>query len=543
MPQKQIQPLGIELAKRKIITESEIDKALNYQKMYPNKKLGDIIHILHLCDSEKLIKAIGEILDEKAILLEEGDIRINLSDYISLDIAKKNKAIPFEVDGNRIKVCFADTTDKRSIDTIRLLLLNKGLIMEKYITFESNIDKILESLEGMASDNINTNRDITGLVDSIIKTAMEKRASDIHFEPMVEKLRVRYRIDGGLVNAVTIESDKMPQIVGRLKAISNMHQEKQESQDGRIILYPDYNIRVSSQKNVYGEKFVLRLLKKNTVIKKVFDLGFPNDKELLKESFNKKNSITIIAAPTGEGKTTTLYSVIDMLNRPDINITTIEDPVEIRIDGLNQIEIDSRTSFSDSLRTVLRQDPDIILVGEIRDKETAKIAMQSGQTGHYVLSTIHTINSVEVITRLREMGISNYDIASTLATSISQRLVRKVCPHCKVEREFNEKEKEIMNKIAEKNGITLDFTDKKTYDAIGCEKCNHTGYFDRTGIFEVLIINDKIRQLIIDNASSIEIRNEAIKEGHYKPLIVDGLNKVLEGITTLEELNNKLIIY
>ena len=543
MPQKQIQPLGIELAKRKIITESEIDKALNYQKMYPNKKLGDIIHILHLCDSEKLIKAIGEILDEKAILLEEGDIRINLSDYISLDIAKKNKAIPFEVDGNRIKVCFADTTDKRSIDTIRLLLLNKGLIMEKYITFESNIDKILESLEGMASDNINTNRDITGLVDSIIKTAMEKRASDIHFEPMVEKLRVRYRIDGGLVNAVTIESDKMPQIVGRLKAISNMHQEKQESQDGRIILYPDYNIRVSSQKNVYGEKFVLRLLKKNTVIKKVFDLGFPNDKELLKESFNKKNSITIIAAPTGEGKTTTLYSVIDMLNRPDINITTIEDPVEIRIDGLNQIEIDSRTSFSDSLRTVLRQDPDIILVGEIRDKETAEIAMQSGQTGHYVLSTIHTINSVEVITRLREMGISNYDIASTLATSISQRLVRKVCPYCKVEREFNEKEREIMNKLAEKNGITLDFTDKKTYDAIGCDKCNHTGYFDRTGIFEVLIIDDKIRQLITDNASSIEIRDEAIKEGHYKPLIVDGLNKVLEGITTLDELNNKLIIY
>ncbi len=543
MPQKQIQPLGIELAKRKLITEVDINRALSYQKMYPNKKLGDIIHILHLCDSEELIKAIGEILDEKAILLEEGDIRVNVSEYISLDIAKKNKAIPFEIDGNKIKVCFADTTNKRSIDTIRLLLLNKGLVMEKYITFESNIDKILESLEGMASDNINTNRDITGLVDSIIKTAMEKRASDIHFEPMAEKLRVRYRIDGGLVNAVTIDSDKIPQIIGRLKAISNMHQEKQESQDGRIILYPDYNIRVSSQKNVYGEKFVLRLLKKNTVIKKVFDLGFPNNKELLKESFNKKNSITIIAAPTGEGKTTTLYSVIDMLNRPDINITTIEDPVEIRIDGLNQIEIDSRTSFSDSLRTVLRQDPDIILVGEIRDKETAEIAMQSGQTGHYVLSTIHTINSVEVITRLREMGISNYDIASTLATSISQRLVRKVCPYCKVEREFNEKEKEIMNKIAEKNGITLDFTDKKTYDAIGCDKCNHTGYFDRIGIFEVLIINDKISQLITDNASSIEIKNEAIREGHYKPLIVDGINKVLEGITTLEELNNKLIIY
>ncbi len=542
MAQKLTQPIGIELAKRRIITESDMEKALEYQKSYPNKKLGDILHILHLCDSEELIKAIGEILDEKAVLLEETDIRINIPDYISLDIAKRNKAIPFEIDGNRIKVCFADTTNKRAIETIRLLLLNKGLIMEKYITFESNIDKILDSLEGIASDNINTNRDITGLVDSIIKTGMEKRASDIHFEPMEDKLRVRYRIDGGLVNAVNIEVEKIPQIVGRLKAISNMHQEKQEAQDGRIILYPDYNIRVSSQRNVYGEKFVLRLLKKNTIIKKIVDLGFPDDKKLLKDSFDKKNSITIIAAPTGEGKTTTLYSIIDMLNRQDINITTIEDPVEIRIDGLNQIEIDTKTTFSDSLRTVLRQDPDIILVGEIRDNETAEIAMQSGQTGHYVLSTIHTINSIEVITRLRKMGISNYDIASTLATSVSQRLVRRVCPYCKKEREFTEQEKEIMNEIAEKNGISLDFTNKKTYDVIGCEKCNHTGYYDRIGIFEVLIINDEIRQLITNNASSIEIRKEALK-GDYKPLIVDGLNKVLEGKTTLDELNNKLRIY
>lgn len=539
----QSQPLGIELAKRKLVTETEIDKALEYQKLYPNKKLGDILHILHLCDSEELIKAIGEILGEKAILLTEADIRINVSEYISLDIVKKNKAIPFGIEGNRIKVCFADTTNKRSIETIRLLLLNKGLVMEKYITFESNIDRILDSLEGLATESISSARDVTALVDSIIKTGMEKRASDIHFEPMVDKLRVRYRIDGGLVNAVNVEQEKIPQIIGRLKAISNMHQEKQESQDGRIIMYPDYNIRVSSQKNVYGEKFVLRLLKKNAGIKKIFDLGFPNDEELVKESFHKKNSITIIAAPTGEGKTTTLYSVIDMLNRPEINITTIEDPVEIRIDGLNQIEVDARTSFSDSLRTVLRQDPDIILVGEIRDKETAEIAMQSGQTGHYVLSTIHTINSIEVVTRLREMGISNYDIASTLATSISQRLVRKICPHCKMERDFNEKEKEIMNKIAEKHGVTLDFNGKKTYDAIGCEKCNHTGYFDRIGIFEVLIVNDKIKQLIIDNASSIEIRKEAVKEASYKPLVVDGLYKVLQGVTTLEELNNKLIIY
>lgn len=536
------QPIGIELAKRKIISEEDINKALEYQKIHPKKKLGDIISILHLCDPNILINAIGEILDEKAILLEEANIKINIPDYISLDIAKQNKAIPFEVDGGKIKVCFADTTNKRAIETVRLILLNKGLIMDKYITFETNIEEILNSLEGVASDNINTNRDITGLVDSIIKTAMEKRASDIHFEPMDDKLRIRYRIDGQLITAVNIDKEKQAQIIGRLKAISNMHQEKQESQDGRIILYPDYNIRVSSQRNVYGEKFVLRLLKKNAGIKKIFDLGFPEDSKLVKDSFEKKNSITIIAAPTGEGKTTTLYSVIDMLNRPEINITTIEDPVEIRIPGLNQIEIDSKTSFSDSLRTVLRQDPDIILVGEIRDNETAEIAMQSGQTGHYVLSTIHTINSIEVITRLRKMGISNYDIASTLATTISQRLVRKVCPHCAVKRDFKEEEKNIMNSIAEKYGVTLDFNGKQTYDAIGCEYCNNTGYYDRIAVFEVLIIDDAIKELITKDASSIEIRDEALKRG-YKPLIINGLYKILDGKTTLEELNNKLVIY
>ncbi len=542
MALRQTQPMGIELAKRRIISEEDIQSALEYQREHPEKKLGDILHILHLCNDNALISAIGEILGEKTILLTEEDITVDVSEYVSLDIAKKNKAIPFEIENGRIKVCFADTTKPRAVDTIRLLLLNKGLVMDKYITFESNIDEILNSLEGVVSENIDTNRDITGLVDSIIKTGMEKRASDIHFEPMEDKLRVRYRIDGELITAVEIEQEKQPQIIGRLKAISNMHQEKQESQDGRILEYPDYNIRVSSQKNVYGEKFVLRLLKKNAGIKKIFDLGFPRDEKLLKDSFDKKNSITIIAAPTGEGKTTTLYSVIDMLNKPSINITTIEDPVEIRITGLNQVEIDTKTSFSDSLRTVLRQDPDIILVGEIRDRETAEIAMQSGQTGHYVLSTIHTINSVEVITRLRKMGISNYDIASTLATSISQRLVRKVCPYCSKKREFTEEEKQIMNHIAEQYHTTLDFTDKTTYEAVGCERCHHTGYYDRVAIYEVLVIDDTIKQLIVDNASSIEIRNKAL-EGSYKPLVIDGLNKVLAGITTLQELNKKLVIF
>ncbi len=320
-----------------------------------------------------------------------------------------------------------------------------------------------------------------------------------------------------------------------------MHQEKQEAQDGRILLYEDYNIRVSSQPNVYGEKFVLRLLKKNENIKNIFDLGFPGTEEDLNKSINKRNSITIIAAPTGEGKTTTLYSFMDYLNKPEINITTIEDPVEIRIKGLNQIEIDNKSSFSGSLRTVLRQDPDIILVGEIRDTETGEIAIQAGQTGHYVLSTIHTIDSVEVITRLRKMGLSDYDISSTLATSISQRLVRRVCPKCKVERKFNDREKKIIEAIGKKYNVDFD-TSGITYETPGCKYCNNTGFYDRIGIFEILNITDEIKEEIMTGKSSLEIRKKALEQ-NYKPLLVDGINKVIQGYTTLEELNKKLLVF
>lgn len=281
-----------------------------------------------------------------------------------------------------------------------------------------------------------------------------------------------------------------------------------------------------------GEKIVLRLLKKNKGIQDIFDLGFPRDEEILKNSFDKRNSITVIAAPTGEGKTTTLYSILDYLNRPEINVTTIEDPVEIRVEGINQIEIDENTSFASSLRTVLRQDPDIILVGEIRDLETAEIAMQSGQTGHYVLSTIHTIDAIEVVTRLRKMGISNYDIASTLATSVSQRLVRRVCPHCSKEREYTEEEKKIITEIGEKYNTKFNLNKKKTFDIVGCEKCNYTGFLGRIAAFEVLNLDDEIKQAIMEEKSTIEIRKIAMKK-NYRPLVIDAMKKVLDGFTTL----------
>ena len=281
-----------------------------------------------------------------------------------------------------------------------------------------------------------------------------------------------------------------------------------------------------------GEKIVLRLLKKNKGIEDIFDLGFPKDEEILKNSFDKRNSITVIAAPTGEGKTTTLYSILDYLNRPEINVTTIEDPVEIRVEGINQIEIDENTSFASSLRTVLRQDPDIILVGEIRDLETAEIAMQSGQTGHYVLSTIHTIDAIEVVTRLRKMGISNYDIASTLATSVSQRLVRRICPHCSKERDYTEEEKKIITEIGEKYNTKFDLTKKKTFDTCGCDKCNYTGFLGRIAAFEVLNLDDEIKQAVMEEKSTIEIRKIAMTK-NYRPLVVDAVKKVLDGYTTL----------
>lgn len=543
MDVKRRQPIGIELVKRGVVSQDNIRTALEYQKSHPNAKLGDIIHDLRLCDERELLAALGEIFGEKTILIKPHLIKVKADQYISSDILKQNNAVLFDVEDGKAKVCFSDTANARAIETIRLLLLNRGLIMDRYITFKSNIDEILNDMSGKVTNNIGGNaNDVTSLVDSVIKTGMERRASDIHFEPMEDKLRIRYRIDGELFSVADIAKEKQSQVVGRLKAISNMHQEKQEAQDGRITMYPDYNIRVSSQKNIYGEKFVLRLLKKNSNVREIFELGFPRDEKLVKDSFDKKNSITVVAAPTGEGKTTSLYSIVQYLNRPEINITTIEDPVEIRIPGLNQVEVDAKTSFIDSLRTVLRQDPDIILVGEIRDEETAEIAMQAGQTGHYVLSTIHTIDAIEVITRLRKMGVSNYDIASTLATAVSQRLVRRLCRHCARERDFTPEELKFIHTVEEKNNVRFNLEGKKTYDAVGCKECNNIGYQDRIGAFEVLVLDEKIRELITEGASSLQIKEQAM-QGSYRPLIVDAIGKVLNGDTNLNELNRKLRLY
>ena len=536
-------PIGIELVKRNIVSEADVKEAIKHQKSHPNKKLVDIIHFLGLCDERELLKALGDILNEKVVLLNNSILKIQPTDYLSLDVCKRCKAVPFEEYNGKVKVCFSDLSNKKAVEQVRLLLLHNGYQMDRYLTFDSNLDSTLESLEGTSTDNLTAvTQDVVKLVDTIIKTAMEKNASDIHIEPMENVIRVRYRVDGNLIVVAKIEKEKQAQIIGRLKAISNMYQEKQEDQDGRILLYPDYNIRVSSQVTIYGEKFVLRLLKKEAKIRDIYELGFPREDNFVRKHFDKRNSITIVAAPTGEGKTTTLYSIINTLNTPDVNIITIEDPVEIRIEGLNQVEVGPKATFASSLRTVLRQDPNIVLVGEIRDLETAEIAMQAGQTGHYVLSTIHTINAIEVITRLRKLGISDYDISSTVATCVSQRLVRRVCPHCAKKREFTQEEKDAMNKLAAPYNIKFDFKDKFTYETVGCKECNNTGYLGRIAIIEILSMTDKIKELIVNGASTYEIRKAALEEG-YLPFEIDGLYKVLDGRTTLEELDKKVVLF
>ena len=503
---------------------------------------GEAFHILHLCDDQALINTIGEVIGYKAVQIDPTIFNFDFTKYISMDIVKQHKVLPFEINENRIKVAFVDPTNKDTQKMVRLILLNKGLSMETFVTFETDIDTIVKNIESkMESDKEldSYGKDVAQLIDNIIRSAMTKRASDIHIEPMEDKVRVRYRIDGELLIIANLEKSKQAQIVGRLKSISNMHQEIQLSQDGRITLYPDYNIRVSSQPNIYGEKFVLRLMKKETTISGLEELGYPDEKTIMETCFNKRNCVAIIAAPTGEGKTTTLYSALSLLNRPEVNITTVEDPVEIRIPGLNQIEINKRVTFADSLRTILRQDPDIILLGEVRDKETAEIAVQAGQTGHFVLSTIHTVDSIEVITRLRKLGISSYDIGSVLRTSIAQRLVRRVCKDCAKERPLNEYEIEEFKAIGNRYHYEFDTEGKTTYDIVGCEKCNHTGYYGRIAANEILLINDEIKDMIIQDALISDIRAAAEKNG-YRPLIVDAFNKILQGYTVLDEVKRKL---
>lgn len=535
-------PIGIEFMKRGILTEGQVDRVLEYQKDHKELRFAEIVDILDMCDKSALLDVLSYKIQVTGVMLD-GELEINPVKYLPRDIIINYKVIPFGLVGNKLKVAFADPQNPTKVKEIELLLMNQGYEMEIYVTLYTSIMKQISNIRTVETDYVNKEeKDTTKLVDNIIMTAIEKRASDIHFEPMEDKIRVRFRIDGRLITITELPKNRQDTIIGRLKSISNMHQEIVYDQDGSINTYEGYSIRVSSQKNVNGEKFVLRLLKKNADKKSLFELGFFKDQELVEKAFDRKNSMVVIGAPTGEGKSTTLYSAIELLNRPEINIISIENPVERRIPGINQVEIAPNITFASALRTVLRQDPDIILVGEIRDEETAKIAIEAGQTGHLVLSTIHTIDAIETVTRIRKMQISNYDVASTIATTISQRLVRRLCNKCKKEHVITDEEKKFIEKVEKNTGVKFDLDNAKLYEPVGCKYCNDIGYYERIAVFEVLCLDDYLKDMISEGKSSIDIREYAINNTKYKPLVVDGINKVLEGITTIDELKSKITL-
>lgn len=535
-------PLGEELIRKGLITDKQLTECLDYQKKHPELKFGEIVDVLNMCDKTKLLNAIAEQIKQKKVDLDSS-ISIDYTEFLPRDIVINNKAFPFAIDGTTVKVAFSDPLDEKAVSEVKLLLANKGFQMDKYFTLYSMIMAQIQDVRNVQDKYVDTNeKDTTILVDNIILTAMKQRASDIHVEPLEKKVRIRYRIDGEMVEVSELPKSRQGVLTGRLKSISNMHQEITTAQDGRINSYEGYSIRVSTQKNINGEKFVLRLLKKNSDIRTLKELGFPAAKDIVKNSFDAKNGIVLLCAPTGEGKTTTLYSILDYLNSPNINIVTIENPVEIRMAGVNQVEIGHETSFAGALRTVLRQDPNIILVGEIRDKETAQTAIESGQTGHLVLSTIHTINAIEAITRIRKMGISDYDVASTFVTVISQRLVRRLCNKCKKPHEITAEDKKYIEKVEKACGYKFNLDKAKMYEPVGCDACSNLGYFERIGAFEILNMNDYLKDMVASGKSSIEIKKYAIENTEYKPLIVDAVNKALEGITTLEEIQKKMSI-
>lgn len=531
-------PIGVELLSKGIITENDIDTVISYQKNHQELQFGEILYVLGIVPAKTILDALAEKFDCKPILLSKSIVKISPTKYLSMDYIKKNKVLPFAADKEKVKVAFSDMDNKEVLREVEKNIKKLGLKLEKYLTLGILIDEALDLNVIDRALIIPITGDVTKTVDKIIKDAMEKRASDLHFEPLSDSLRVRIRVDGELLVYGVIEEKYKAQVIGRLKAISNMFQEKQESQDGRITDYPDYNIRVSSQRNIYGDKIVLRLLKKNSTISELGQLGFPDDEEFMKKYFGRVNGITILTAPTGEGKTTTLYSIINKLNDPSINITTIEDPVEIRIPGLNQIEINDNVNFIDSLRTVLRQDPEIILVGEIRDMETAEMAISSAHTGHYVLTTLHAMSAIDSITRLRKLGLSNYDISGTINTIVSQRLIRRFCD-CAKPREFTAEEKKIIKKVSDKYDIKFNTENVKTYDPVGCEKCNNTGFYERIAVYEIIEFSDLVRDMINNDASILQIKNQLLKEG-FEPIYIDAVRKVLNGITSFTEVAKKI---
>jgi general secretion pathway protein E len=479
-------------------------------------------------------------------------------DSISTRFIRENRIVPLDLKNNVLKVAMAEPVDPEVVDALQVALSGDVAVytadtkmIDEYISRfygqeAQNIDRIIEDMDEGALEVVGENEEDVGhlkdlaseapiikLVNLLITRAVEARASDIHVEPFGDELKVRYRIDGVLHDIESIPNKLQAAIISRIKIMAKLNiAERRLPQDGRIRLMvgqKEIDLRVSSIPIVHGESIVMRILDKEGIMVDLDLLGFPpRTMATLHQLIEKPNGIILVTGPTGSGKTTTLYGALDKINTPDKKIITVEDPVEYQLKGVNQIQVKPLIglNFATTLRHIVRQDPDIIMIGEIRDLETAEMAIQSALTGHLVFSTLHTNDAPSAITRLLDMGVETFLLSSTIRGILAQRLVRKICPVCK------EVDPEPAN--AEELKILGDSGSATLYRGRGCENCSFTGFRGRSGIFELLTITDEVRKLILRSADASQLRETARREGMIT-LLEDGVEKIKAGVTTLTE--------
>lgn len=549
--------LGDMLVGEKLITEEQLAYALNEQKK-SKLKLGETLVELGLIDELSIAIALEKQLKVERVQLAGIVIESAVLGLVNEQILRKYMLIPFEFhkkNPNVLRVAMVDPLDIIAIDDLSIITNLKiepvvstpkeiAIIIDKYYgnaevkavaeryTKEKEIQN-REKEEQQISDDIK-NSPMVLLVKAVIEQGIRQRASDIHIEPFEKSIRVRYRVDGILMETMRYEINLLPAMVARVKIIGEMDiSEKRKPQDGRITMIVDreeFDIRVSILPTVFGEKIVMRITSKRGLTKAKKDLGF-SDEEMKKFDLilKKPHGMILVTGPTGSGKSTTLYTALSELNTDGVNIITVEDPVEANIDGINQVQVNTKAdlTFQTALRSILRQDPDIIMIGEIRDSETAEIAVKASITGHLVVSTLHTNSAASTITRLEDMGIEAYLIADATVGVIAQRLMRKLCISCKKERNATEIEKELLGVDKEKDLVL--------YEPCGCHMCNNTGYFGRIGVYEIMSITPKIKEMISRNANANEINEMALKEG-MNTLKMNATKYVLDGTTSIAEL-------
>ncbi|MCD6407739.1 Flp pilus assembly complex ATPase component TadA [bacterium] len=546
--------LGQILVEKGIITPLQLEEALEEQKK-SNKFLGEILVEKNFTSREAIIDALTEQKKADFVVLSRfKGLKKEIVKLIPEYVARRYTLIALTKENNTLTVAMKDPMDIVAIDAVRRITGLKIKVVkaeekeilefiERYYSEAEDIPETLAALEEIREEReeeVDVNQlkvaaedaPIIRFVNSLFLKAVEKRATDIHLEPREKDVSVRFRIDGVLHNFQAPPKNAYPGIVTRLKILSNLDiGERRLPQDGRFKIkvgVREIDVRISTLPVIYGEKVVMRLLDKEQFVLSMEELGFEKeDLEKFKEALKKPYGMIIVTGPTGSGKTTTLYSGLSFINTPEKNIITIEDPVEYQIEGINQVQVKPKIglTFPAVLRHLLRQDPDVIMIGEIRDLETAQIAIQASLTGHLVISTLHTNDTVSTISRLSYMGVEHYLVADSINLILSQRLVRKICERCKEE---DKEGKKILEDMGIKTGK------KKIYKGRGCSECEYTGYFGRTAIYEVLEVNRKIREMIIERKSEDEIK-DAAKENGMKTLREAALKKVFDGITTVKE--------